>query len=124
MKYDRCADTRDCYLKLKRDLTKEGTEKKCKDWSNWEKDGDERILKNTTFTTQCTFIGLGIEDHDEYLQLNEEGDDHIIYTNRLLFPDMNTIEGTDTVFQIQENIEPTSTSKWTIHTTILPCSSC
>ena len=122
MKYDRCADARDCYLKLKRDLTKEGTEKKCKDWSNWEKDGDERILKNTTFTTQRTFIGLGIEDHDEYLQLKEAGNDHIIYTNRVSVPDMNAIEGTRTVFQIQGNIEPTSPDKWTIHTSILPCS--
>jgi len=122
MKYDRCADARDCYLKLKRDLTKEGTEKKCKDWSNWEKDGNERILKNTTFTTQRTFIGLGIEDHDEYFQLKEAGNDHIIYTNRVSVPDMNAIEGTRTVFQIQGNIEPTSPDKWTIHTSIIPCS--
>ena len=35
---------------------------------------------------------------------------------------MNAIEGTRTVFQIQGNIEPTSPDKWTIHTSLLPCS--
>lgn len=66
LKYDRWADTRECYLKLKRDFKKK-YRKKYKDWSNWKRDGDERILQNTTFTSQRTFIGLCIEDNDKYL---------------------------------------------------------
>ena len=51
----------------------------------------------------------------------EAGHNHIIFTNRQSIPDMKVVEGTQSIYQIQGNIDPISPKKWTILTAILPC---
>ena len=41
LKFDRCANALDCYLKLNRDLHKDGTGESNKKCSSWEANGDE-----------------------------------------------------------------------------------
>ena len=121
LKFDRCANALDCYLKLNRDLYKDGTGETNKKWSLWEKNGDERIIQKTNLTTDRTFIGLGVEYRDQFTRLKEAGHDHIILTDRDSIPDMKVVEGTHSIFQIQGDIDPISPKKWSIHTAILPC---
>ena len=47
LKFERCANTLDCYHKLRRYLSKDGTGILNKKWSLWEKDGDGRIVQKT-----------------------------------------------------------------------------
>ena len=54
LKYVRVADAWDCYRTLCKQLTKDGSEKLILDLEQYEIDGDERVLKNTTFTTKRT----------------------------------------------------------------------
>ena len=59
LKYVRVADAWDCYRTLHKQLTKDGPEKLILDLEQYEIDGDERgVLKNTTFTTKRTLIGI------------------------------------------------------------------
>ena len=45
LKMDRCANAFDCYIKLKRDFTKDGTGKINQQWINWETNRDGKILQ-------------------------------------------------------------------------------
>ena len=44
LKNDRCANAVDCFHKLKRDLTKDGTNKKQELFKEWERTGNKKIL--------------------------------------------------------------------------------
>ena len=55
----RCANAWDCYLKLCKQLTKDGTEDLISKLDEYEKNGGVNVLKNTKFTCKCTFIGYG-----------------------------------------------------------------
>jgi hypothetical protein len=65
LKYVRVADAWDCYRTLCKQLTKDGSEKLILDLEQYEIDGDETVLKNTTFTTKRTLIGYVTEDINE-----------------------------------------------------------
>ena len=79
----------------KRDLSSNGcSNKRNKNWIEWENNGDERLIRNTPLTTHRTFIGLVTESEEEYNHLRAKGEDHITYTNRKPFPDMREVSGT------------------------------
>ena len=44
VKNDRCANAKDCYHTLNRDLTKDGSEESNQKWIKWEATEDERIV--------------------------------------------------------------------------------
>ena len=82
LKYVRVADAWDCYRTLCKQMSKDGSEKLILGLEQHEIDGDERVLKNTTFTTKCTLIGYVTEDIDEFnLRLAEEQYDHIVFSD-------------------------------------------
>jgi len=62
LKYYRFANAWDCYVKLSKYLTKNGEEARRKKFEQYERDGDEPVLKNTTLSTRRTFIGFGTEN--------------------------------------------------------------
>ena len=45
LKYDRCSNAMDCYLKLTRDLTQDGSQNRMQKLVKYEEDGDTRALK-------------------------------------------------------------------------------
>ena len=82
LEYVRVADAWDCYRTLRKQLSKDGSEKLILDLEQYEIDGDERVLKNTTFTTKRTLIGYITEDIDEFnARLAEEQYDHIVFSD-------------------------------------------
>ena len=90
----------DCYLKLKRDMNKVTNAKKKNSWTQWEEDGNERILDDKTFKTNRTFIGLGVESEEECAFLQSQDYDNIVFTNCTNIPDMKAITGTQKIFQV------------------------
>jgi hypothetical protein len=79
----RVADAWDCYRTLCKQLTKDGSEKLILDLEQYEIDGDERVLKNTTFTTKRTLIGYVTEDINEFNSKSAEQQyDHIVFSDR------------------------------------------
>ena len=59
----------------------------------------------------------------------DDSDSHLFHFGRwiievkypLSVPDMKVVEDTQSICQIQGNVDPISPKKWTIHTTILQC---
>ena len=121
-KFDRCANAWDCYLKLKRDLTKSGEEKKALDFTRYEVEGDANILKNTTLTTIRTHIGFGTEDRQQYESLIHQNYEHIVFTNRVDIPNPNPVTNTLKIAQVGGASHPNANGNWTLCTSILPCS--
>ena len=101
LKNDRCANAFDCYIKLKRDLTKRGDGKKWTKLLEYESSNDARVLKNTTLTTKCTYIGFATEKKEQYDQLVAQNYEHIVFTDREIVPDCQPIAGTLKVAQVQ-----------------------
>ena len=125
LKYDCCANAMDCYLKLSRDLTKDGNEREMLKLVKYEEDGDARILKNTPFTTTKTHIGFGTEDITQYNTLPSNPNySHIVYTPRDNVPDMKPIKGTQLIAQVSGCSQPNSDGQWTIDHSLLPCLCC
>ena len=58
LKFDRCSNAMDCYIKLTRDLAQDGSQSRMQKLVKYEDIGDPRILKNTTFATKETHIGF------------------------------------------------------------------
>ena len=113
----------ECYLKLTRDLTKDGKQKEMLKLVKYEESGDPRIIKNTMFTTKETHIGFGTEDLAEYNSLSSNPDyKHIVHTPRDNVPDMDTIKGTTLIAQVSGCQHPNAEGKWTIDHSLLPCS--
>ena len=111
MTYDRCANAYDYYLKLTQDLDKNGQGHLHKQWLEWEKKGDEKILQKTALKTNHTFIGLGTEHTDKYESLISSGNQHIIYTDRESIPDMAPIVGTQPLYQLKGDSKEVSNGK-------------
>ena len=123
LKYDRCSNAMDCYLKLTRDLTKDGKQTAMVKMEMYEKNGDPRIIKNTTFTTKETHIGFGTEDIEQYNSLSSNPKyKHIVHTPRDNVPDMDTIKGTTLIAQVSGCRNPNEDGRWTLDHSLLPCS--
>ena len=70
----RCATAWDCYINLRQDLVdKEKRKKFFEKLDKYELEGDEPVMKNTTYTTRNTYIGFGTEDKREYDSLVAAG---------------------------------------------------
>lgn len=78
---DRFAATWDCYLNLKYDLTKDGSERMQQNDQNGKKVKMNVCYKKTTPKTNYTFIAFGTEDEDEYQRLICADHPHIIHAS-------------------------------------------
>lgn len=72
LKYDRCANALDWYLKILRYLTKDGQDKKTKKLVEYKRNGDSKVVQNTTYTTSKIHIGYGTEDQVEYTRMKQD----------------------------------------------------
>ena len=97
----RCATAYDCYNNLRYDLTKTGYHMKMAKLLDYERNGDERVLENTLFTTHSTFIGYATADKQEYDCICSQGNNHIVFIDRENIPDMKAITGTQKFSQVQ-----------------------
>jgi len=126
LKYVRVADAWDCYRTLRKQLSKDGSEKLILGLEQHEIDGDERVLKNTTFTTKRTLIGYVTEDVDEFnARSAEQQYDHIVFSDRseTLASKMKPVVDTLALSQVQGEVESsTGTGARTLITSYLPCS--
>ena len=122
MKYDRCANALDCFMKLKRDLSKNGDEIKMKKLREYEMNGDQRVVENTMYTTTKTYISFGTENKQQYDKLRQDNPlDHIVFTDRENIPDMKPLENTLKLSQVQGYTHQSNKSKWIITSAYLPC---
>ena len=103
-------------------MTKNGSEESNQNWIKWEAIEDECIVQKTPLTTNCTFIGLGIEKLSEYNILKASGEEHIMFTNRENIPNMKTVMGTQNFYQLQGDINPVLDGKLNIQVSPLQCS--
>lgn len=124
LKYFRCATAFDCYIKLRDDLVdKARREKLFQKFDQYERDGDAKILKNTTYTSKNTYVGYATEDKDEYDTLMSAGHQHLLFTERAIIdPDMKRLNNTLKLSQVQGDATPNSTTgKWTVTSSFLSC---
>ena len=82
-------------MKLTRDMTRDGSEKKTQKLLEYERTGNAKVVKNTTFTTIKTHIGYGTEHTQEYASMINTGQyKHVIFTDRQDVLDIKPIQGT------------------------------
>ena len=123
MKNERLPDAKTCYFKLREELGKDGTKLKMRRLLEYERLNDKKMLKNTTLTSRRTFIGLGVENKDEYNKLKEDEKNlHIVFTNRTSVPDMKRVPGTQHFFQVQGQKEQLDNVNYNLDTFHLQCS--
>ena len=123
MRNERLPDAKTCYFKLREELGKDGTELKTRRLLEYERLNNRKMIKNTTLTSRRTFIGLGVENEDEYNELKqEEKNRHIVYTNRTRVPDMKRVPGTQDFFQVQGHKEQLENGNYKLDTFHLQCS--
>lgn len=122
----RCATAWDCYILLKNDLfDKERRDKLFEKLDKYERERDEKILQNTTFTSRNTYVGYVTEDSREFDALQGLPEhEHTVFTEREnIEPDMKPLKHTLQVSQVQGDIAPNPvTGKWKITSSFLPCS--
>ena len=119
LKYDSCATALDCYLRLTRDLSKNGDDKRTQQLLEYEYTGDARVLQNTVYTTNKTHIGYGTETKNEYDTISNGGKyNHIVFTDRENVPDMKAVPGTMLISEIHGNRD---TAEPKILSARLPC---
>ena len=80
------------------------------------------MLQKTPFKTNRTFIGLGTEHKEEYDRLVATNNKHIMFTDKSYIPDMKPITSTHTLYQLDTEQHPTTSGKWKLHISDLPCS--
>lgn len=112
-------------MKLKNDLVdKERRERLFEKLDMYEREGNEKILQNTTFTSRNTYVGYITDDKHEFDGLRNAQYEHVLYTDRENpEPDMKPLKDTLKLSQVQGDIlENLATGKWTITSAHLPCS--
>ena len=122
MKFDRCHDAKACYYKLKRDMTRHGDEREKIKWREWEEAKDKRIIENTTFKTNRTFVGLAVESMDELTHMRDAGEEHIVFTDRANIPDTKAVAGTQMIYQVMGEKNVRDDGGFNLHTAQLQCS--
>ena len=122
LKNDRIPNAMACYIKLGQELSRDGEEKETKALLEYEDTGDIRVLENTTFRTQRTFVGFGTEDKDEYEKMTIEGKKHVVFTDHHNIKDTAQIKGTQQLFQVQGAARVRTDGDYDLHTFKLPCS--
>ena len=96
--FDCCTNAWDCYGKLGKLLSKDGSEEETKQLLEYERQGDVRALRNSTCKTCKTFIGYATEDKQEYDILLQKILPHIVFTDPENIPDMSPIKNTLKIF--------------------------
>ena len=124
LRFERCANAWDCYIKLGRDLSRDGQAERTRKLLEYEHNQDVRVLNNTPFTTSRTHIGFGTEEQDEYntLKLIHR---NIVFTDRINIEDMNVVQNTLKISQVSGEVLPETTNpheKWKLTTSLIPCS--
>jgi hypothetical protein len=126
LSFCRCEDAWNCYLKLRDDLVDDEKRRKLfEKLDAYERDGDCRCIKNTTYTTRNTYIGFVTENKEEYDRLCADSEhEHIAYTDRTSNqPDMIPLKDTLLIAQVTGNKEKDAeTGKWSVTSSYLPCS--
>ena len=86
LRFERCANAWDCYIKMKRDLTRSGQEQKQRKLLEYEREQNILLLNNTPFTTKRTRIGFGTEKLDDFNALK-------LYHTNIVYTNQSNIEG-------------------------------
>ena len=55
-KFERCSNATDCCFKLSNDMNEVTNPKQHSKWIQWETEGDEKVLKNTTYKNKRTLL--------------------------------------------------------------------
>eukprot|EP00957_Ditylum_brightwellii_P122511 9342488-Ditylum_brightwellii.AAC.1 len=97
----RVTNTKDCYEKLGKELTKTGKEKYIKNMLEYKQTGDKKVLENTILRTRHTFVGFGTKEKDEYEKPLQAGKKHNVLTDRGHVKDMKAIKGIQKLSQVQ-----------------------
>ena len=116
MKLTRVANVSDCYYHLSRELSKDNTRK----YQTYINTRSPLIKGKTTWTTDKTFICLGIENRDEYIKLSTN-DQNIYHIDRTNIPDIQPVADTQKIYQIHPSINNTNNTTSFV-TSFLPCS--
>ena len=123
MRYNRYTKTFECYNKLRKTLSRDGTERKYQQLLEYGRNNDVRFLSNCIFKTEKTYIGYGTEKRNKYAQLNSNDKyNHIVHTDRGTVPDIQTIKGAQKMFQIEDIVGLNAENKWMFRSASKPCS--
>jgi hypothetical protein len=85
-----------------------------------ERTGDIGILKNTTFTCKCTYIGYATESREEY-ERKSRVYEHVVHTDRTEKPDVNVLKDTLKIAQVHGDYAQLN-GEWGLVSAKLPCS--
>ena len=121
-KFNRYANALDLCLKLSRDLTKTGTEKRPERWTEWEAIGDKRALENRMCRTNRALIGLGVDDVSEFEKLRVEGLNHIVFAYLQNFPNFKPVSNAKNIFEVAGHCSKEVDDMFRIETTDYGCS--
>lgn len=116
----RCANAWMCFLLLRDQLSKDEFHELMRKLDECERTGDEGILKNTTFTCKCTYIGYATEDKQEY-ETKSRVYEHVVHTDRSEIPDVNVLKDTLKIAQVQGEYKQMN-GEWGLVSAKLPCS--
>ena len=129
LQFLRCATAWDCYVNLRGQLSKDGSEEEYQKLKAYEINGDIKVLKNTCFKSKHTHIGYATEDRDEFETMSSNPDNkHIVFTDRSesnISGRMKVVDETMLVSQVQgEDVKSTTddSTKFCMSTSLLPCS--
>ena len=122
MKDDSCANALDCYMRLRKSLRKDGTEKYNRRLLEHEVNGNVLLLGNCTFQTACTSIVFFSEKITQYEFLcNNPNYSHIVHLDRTTpLIEMKRIDGTNKMAQVQIVIGSNARKKWSFSTVYPP----
>ena len=95
----------DYYIKMKRDLTRNGQEEKTRNLLEYEQYQDILLLNNTPFTTRHIHIGFGTKKLEDLNTLKLHHC-NIFYTNRSNIEDMNVVANTLKISQVSGELQP------------------
>jgi len=114
----------DYYIKMKRDLTRNGQEEKTRNLLEYEQNQDILLLNNTPFTTRHIHIGFGTKKLEDLNTLKLHHC-NIFYTNRSNIEDMNVVANTLKISQVSGELHPEINDphqQWKFTTSLIPCS--
>ena len=84
---------------------------------------DKNVLKNTTFTTNWTYIGYVTEKAEEYEQLTSQHEhyQHIVFSDRNNIPDMRKANQTLKLGQVESREDASEANRYRFCTAFIPC---
>ena len=87
----------------------------------YERNGDAKVLQNTTYITCKTYIGYGTEDIIEYNMMKYDVQyKYVVFTDRANVIDMKPVPKILKLAQINGLMERNHQGQWVISTSILP----